>query len=113
MSLSAILLLALISTTLLASALGQPRSYDLVVDRTLSSFEINRILLICSDASNGELVLNALFFRNGLQYDIPDRADIPGRGVRFVVDRTSEGNFTCGEQGSTSTPPRAIVGEQL
>lgn len=104
----AALLLVLISTILLASALGQ-RSYDLTFRRLPN--DINRILLVCVDASNGELVLDASFFRNGVLYTFSQGAVIPRLGVRFVVDRSSEGNFTCGEVGRTRSPGQTIVGE--
>lgn len=89
------------SAILMASA---QRSYDLTFSRPYT--DINRILLVCVDASNGKLVLDASFFRNGALYNNLPRKAVTNTGVVLVVDHATEGNFTCGEQRSTSVPPR-------
>lgn len=109
MTVSVALLLTLSGTILLASAQG-PQGYDLTVRRPFAD-DINRILLECVDAFNGVLIEDPKFFRNGVLYNLPQRAVIPNMGVRFVVDRSSEGNFSCGEEGRTSVPAATIVGE--
>jgi hypothetical protein len=53
------------------------------------------------------------FFRNGeLHNDLPQRRDLSTTGqVRFVVDRMSEGNFSCGAVASMASKARTIISE--
>lgn len=112
MSLPATLLLLLLTLTGTLVCTGQEAGYHLSFTRISHSVgDCNRILLECIFSYNGTLALGASFFRNGTLYDIPGATAVTGRGVRFVVDRYSEGNFTCGVEGSTSSPPQTIVGE--
>ena len=106
--LPATLLLLTLAGGMLGSIHGQ--KYVLRFLRPLPT-DPNRILLECRSVSDDTLVLGASFFRNGLPYNLPDGEVIPNLGVRFVVDKWSEGNFTCGEEGQISTPPQTIVGE--
>ena len=72
--------------------------------------------MMCREIQSGTIVTDADFFRNGELYELPDRQELD-QGVQFVVDRSSEGLFTCGEHQRfgvrASGPPLAIVGESL
>ena len=85
--------------------------YDLVFSRPAGD---NTIVMTCTAPPDIEPLLDADFFRNGLLYDLPQRVNFPGAGVRFVVSPSSEGNFTCGRENSfsriISNPPLTIVG---
>lgn len=118
MFLLATLLLTLSSTRLLGFSQGQPAGYDLTFSRPVSDSIINRILLRCADTLDDTLIEDAKFFRNGVRYDLPRKEVVSGSGssqsgVSFVVDRLSEGNFTCGVEGITSVPDQTIVGKLM
>ena len=80
----------------------------LSLNPTRNSTYWNVINMTCQDCALLEYCVgieNALYLRNG---DV-----IPGNGW-FVVDRSSEGQFTCSDKmGSYSYPPLEIVGEFL
>ena len=103
-----LLLLAFIGTMWVSSTQGQRGDFVLRFSRRIQNLP-NRILMECRDSFDDTLVPEPSFFRNGLPFSLPNIRDIPGFGVRFDVDRTTEGNFTCGEEGRTSTPPMTIV----
>ena len=102
-----LLLLTFIGTMWVSSTQGQRGDFVLRFSRPVSNFP-NRILMECRDSFDDTLVPEPNFFRNGLPFSLPNRMDI-SLGVRFDVDRTAEGNFTCGVEGRTSTPPMTIV----
>jgi hypothetical protein len=101
-----LVLLTLISATPLMSVGWQRAGVVLQFYRPLWLTNPNHVIMKCKDSFYATLVLNALFFRNGLRYN----AMVSLMGVSFVVDRSSEGNFTCGDERIRS-PPVTIVGE--
>jgi hypothetical protein len=110
-----VVLIALFSTTPQMFVEGQA-GFTLRVIRPLRlNNNPNLIIMECRDSSDDTLVLDALYFRNGLQYELPNAMVVNRVGVRFVVDRSSEGNFTCGtgEESFRSSPPITIIGKAV
>ncbi len=74
----------------------------------------NIILMECSNVVGGDLVRDPDFFRNRLLFDLPQMQVIDNLGVRFIVDRSSEGNYSCGRETGfgvdSSAPPMTIIG---
>ena len=103
-------LLTLSSVILLISAQD---GYDLTYTRPDPLDNV--IIMECRTTPLNRLLLeDADFFRNGVLYELPGRSNIDGRGVGFVIDRSSEGNFACGQQGNSTVItsfPLTIVGK--
>lgn len=91
---------------------GQQVGYHLSFMRIQIDMEVNRVLLRCIFTYNNSLAVNANFYHNNELFNkLPQRRNI-SEGVIFIVDRQSEGDFTCGEGDSLiSDPPQTIVGE--
>ena len=105
-------MMSITGTLLLDFTGGQQVGYHLSFMRVQVDMEVNHVLLKCIFAFNNSIAVNANFYRNDeLCNDLPRRRNVSGQGVTFIVDRQSEGDFTCGESGLVSDPPQTIVGE--
>ena len=109
---SLLLMMSITGTLLLDFTGGQQVGYHLSFMRVQVDMEVNRVLLECIFAFNNSIAVNANFYRNDELYNnLPQRRNF-SQGVVFIVDRQSEGDFTCGESsGLVSDPPQTIVGE--
>ena len=106
------LLPTLFSLVLLGMALSR-EVYDLTFSR--SSLEVNTVRLTCALLPENVIATGVDFFRNGRPFLLLQSSRIASQGgVAFVVDRSSEGSFTCGRKTSSewvqSTPPKSIIG---